>query len=385
MSQAHHQIDYVFHGGPLTKWLDSIGWNHSHGRTKHLCALFALATWAVIAILSALQGTALTSSLKIPFLFDISEAVRFLIVGPMLIAAEPIISPWLRHVVLHFKEMVPDNEMAEFKKHVDDAARYRDLWWIELLLLGFALTRQHIDSSILILHDVSSWQMINGHPSWAQYYSAYVAKPLMGWLWLRWLWKYVVWSLLLCRIAPLHLKLIPTHPDDTAGLGFVAAGQTKFAIIVVALSMLVMSASADEIFFEGATFMAHKWIVLWVVCLALIIFCTPLLAFTPKLIETKRRGLFEYGRLAQEYVDKFDTKWIDNRKDVKEEILGHGDIQTLADMESAYSIVQRMKVFVIDRSMLMTFALAAALPFAPLVLTMFSLEDIVEHFFKNLL
>jgi hypothetical protein len=129
--------------------------------------------------------------------------------------------------------------------------------------------------------------------------------------------------------------------------------------------------------------MTFKWLILLVVCLSLVIFATPLLAFTPKLIEVKRRGLFEYGKLAQEYVSKFDEKWIEKRDATEEEILGHADVQTLADMENAYAVVQRMKVIIIDRAFLTTFALSAALPFAPLLLTMYQLDDLLDRLFKN--
>ena len=36
----------------------------------------------------------------------------------------------------------------------------------------------------------------------------------------------------------------------------------------------------------------------------------PLLVFTPQLAEAKRRGLREYGTLAERYVRKFDAKWV---------------------------------------------------------------------------
>jgi hypothetical protein len=375
--------DAVIYGGPLFHWLTKLGVGHAGGRTKFVCLLYAVATWGVMAILAIAQGVFLNSSLTIPFAFDISDACRFLIVGPILIGAEPIIEPWLKNVVHQFRALTPHTEHDQFDAHVASVRKLRDLWYVEVLIVLFSLLRPHLDPSIAFLNDVPSWQFIGGQQSYAQIYCNFVAKPLMGCLWLRWLWKYVVWSLLLCRIANLNLRLIATHPDDMAGLGFVGVGQAKFSILVVALSVLVASGDADRIVFEHANFLAARWIILCVVILALIIFMTPLLAFTPKLIEAKRRGLFEYGKLAQEYVDAFDDKWIERRVECDEHLLGHNDISTLADMENAYGIVQRMKIFLIDRGLLMTFVLSALIPFAPLALSLVSFEDLVDRIFKN--
>jgi hypothetical protein len=62
--------------------------------------LFALITWLPLLILSALQGVALGSTVKIPFLFDFAASIRFLIAGPLLIIAEILIDPRLRVIAL---------------------------------------------------------------------------------------------------------------------------------------------------------------------------------------------------------------------------------------------------------------------------------------------
>lgn len=377
--------DAVIHGGPVFHLLGRLGLTYSAGKTKILCLMYTAATWGVMAVLCMAQGVFYTTSVKIPFVLDASEALRFFISGPMLIAAEPMIEPWLRNVVNQLRELTPESQKDEFNKHVATAARLREMWWVELLLITFALLRPHFDQSITFMHEETSWQVVHGTMSWAETYCNFVAKPLMGFLWLRWLWKYICWSLLLCRIAVLDLRLVPTHPDDMAGLGFVAGGQAKFNLVVVALAALCASGSADEILFGGQSFLQIKWVILYVVILVLVIFLTPLLAFTPKLIEVKRRGLFEYGRLAQEYVEAFDRKWIDHRAHTKEELLGHNDISTLGDLENAFAVVQRMKIFLIDRSILTTFALSAILPFAPLALTMLSLEELIDRLLKNII
>jgi hypothetical protein len=382
-SHSPHLQDSVLHGGPLFRALSKIGMSYQTGRTHFLCVSYAAATWGVMMILTIIQGNFVNNAIKIPFSMDVGEACRFLICGPLLIAAEPIIEPWLRNVLNQLRSLAAEADHSRFDELVASAKRLRDLWWVEALIIMFAIARPHIDPSIALTLDVSSWQQVGGHTSWAETYCNFVAKPLMGCLWLRWLWKYLIWSYLLIKVATLDLRLIPTHPDDRAGLGFVSIGQEKFAVIVCAVAVLVASHDADEIIYGGLSFLSQRWIILTIMILCSLIFVTPLLAFTPKLVECKRRGLFEYGKLAQEYVDAFDSKWIEHRRVPKEEALGHNDISSLADIEAAYNIVQRMHIFLVDRTLLTTFALAIVVPFAPLALTLVSFDQLIDRLLKN--
>jgi hypothetical protein len=99
---------------------------------------------------------------------------------------------------------------------------------------------------------------------------------------------------------------------------------------------------------------------------------------------TKRRGVFEYGELALKYSAAFQQKWIKGERDENEQLLGSGDIQSLADLGNSYSVIQDMKVvpFPIKTS----FWLAAAFlgPILPLYLTVMPLDEILETVVKLL-
>ena len=58
----------------------------------------------------------------------------------------------------------------------------------------------------------------------------------------------------------------------------------------------------------------------------------PLLMFTPRMAAAKGKGLAEYGLLAQRYVENFEQKWVCREPFSSEELLGTGDIQSLADL-----------------------------------------------------
>ncbi|MGE8677981.1 MAG: hypothetical protein ACN6PE_05150 [Achromobacter marplatensis] len=47
-----------------------------------------------------------------------------------------------------------------------------------------------------------------------------MTRPLFSVLRLAWVWRLVLASIVLLRIARLPLKLVPSHPDRVGGLGF---------------------------------------------------------------------------------------------------------------------------------------------------------------------
>jgi hypothetical protein len=57
--------------------------------------------------------------------------------------------------------------------------------------------------------------------------------------------------------------------------------------------------------------------------------------FTPRMAPAKRKGLADYGLLAQRYVEGFEQKWVLRDPTTSEELVGSGDIQSLADLANS--------------------------------------------------
>jgi hypothetical protein len=58
---------------------------------------------------------------------------------------------------------------------------------------------------------------------------------------------------------------------------------------------------------------------------------------TPKMASAKRKGLADYGLLAQRYVESFEQKWVLRDSTPSDELLGAADIQSLADLGNSYA------------------------------------------------
>jgi len=69
----------------------------------------------------------------------------------------------------------------------------------------------------------------------------------------------------------------------------------------------------------------------------------PLLVFSPKLEAAKRKGLREYGTLAQRYVRECDDKWLRGGRPADEPLIGSADIQSLADLGNSFEVVKGMR------------------------------------------
>ena len=170
-----------------------------------------------------------------------------------------------------------------------------------------------------------------------------MSVPIFQFLLMRWVWRYFIWCWFLWRSSRLDLQLIPTHPDRAAGLGFLGLAQAKYGIIVFALSSILSSHIGQEILLGGASLADYKLLISGYVALFLIIFLGPLLVFSDKLFEVKRRGLLEYGALANEYTRSFDRKWIRGEAAEGEALIGSADIQSLADLGNSFQIVREMR------------------------------------------
>ena len=111
----------------------------------------------------------------------------------------------------------------------------------------------------------------------------------------------------------------------------------------------------------------------------------PLCVFTPKLNQARLAGLRTYGRLASDYVTGFARKWSGEDMPDTEPLLGTADIQSLADLDNSFSIIREMKLAPFGKENVIRFLVFIALPLAPLLLTMFSAEELLKRLFSVLL
>ena len=191
-----------------------------------------------------------------------------------------------------------------------------------------------------------------------------------------------IWFRFLWQVSRLNLHLVPTHPDRCAGLAFLGRASDAYGPLLFAQGAMLAGVVVSRVLYHGQQLMSFKLEIGGFVAFFVFASLCPLLMFTPKLAQAKRRGLAEYGQIAQDYVDEFERKWVCLEPSQNEELLGSGDIQSLADLGNSYSVIGEMRTLPIKLSDITHLATVTAAPFVPLLLTIFSPEELIMRLIK---
>ena len=192
----------------------------------------------------------------------------------------------------------------------------------------------------------------------------------------------MIWARFLWQVSRIDLQLIPTHPDRAGGLGFLSIITQAFAPLLLGQGVVLAGVMANKIFYAGGKLIDFKMEIIALVIVMLFFVIAPLLVFVPLLARTKRAGLAEYGGLAQRYVREFDHKWLRGGAPADEQLMGSGDIQSLADLGNSFQVVKEMKLVPFGKEMVVQLAVISLIPVAPLILTMIPLGQLLDRFLQ---
>jgi len=345
--------------------------------------------WLPLLALSLLESKVVGTNVAMPFLWDAEVHVRFLVVVPLLIAAEMVVHRRMRPLVQQFLErnVIPVEKMEQFDSAISSAIRLRNSVLAEVLLIVFVygVGVLFIWRHYIMVADTATWYAQPSSAgmkfSFAGLWYAYASMPIFQFLLGRWYFRLFIWMRFLWQVSRIELSLVPTHPDRFGGIGFLANTAYAFMPVLMAQGALLAGNLANRIFHFGATLPDFKMEILLLVTLLLGIVLGPLLVFAPQLAEAKRTGIREYGALAERYVREFDSKWLRGGAPVDEPLVGSGDIQSLADLGNSYEVVRSMRIVPMTKDTILQLASATLVPFLPLMLTMMPLEELLKKLF----
>jgi hypothetical protein len=191
-----------------------------------------------------------------------------------------------------------------------------------------------------------------------------------------------IWARFLWQSSRLKLNLIPTHPDRAAGLGFLDQSSAAFAPLLLAHGVLLAGLVANPIFFAGAKLTGFKMEIVGGVVVLLLLVLGPLLFFSACLMRAKRTGWCEYSMLASRYVREFDLKWVRGGASDDEQLIGSGDIQSLADLGNIFQVIRDIQPFPFGKDTVIQLVVIPLIPILPLVFTMIPLEERIMKLLK---
>ncbi|MFZ0296113.1 MAG: hypothetical protein WAL52_21055 [Candidatus Sulfotelmatobacter sp.] len=378
----------VVEGGPLDRLQRRLGLMKLEAPLIVRRALvFSLVAWLPLLILSAVQGTLLTN-VRIPFLYDPSADIRFLLSVPLLIVAEVVIGPRIVAATSHFitSGLIPEDRYQDFDAAVVDTIRLRDSTLAEATILAITYCGAFLSIRFLSA-TVSTWHSLvteSGHRfTLAGYWYALVSLPIYQFLVYRWLWRTFIWSRFLRRVSKLDLQLIPTHPDQAAGLGFLGETHRLYAIFIFAYTATASAIACREVLFDQVPIQSYKIPIAALIAIMLLLFLGPLFMFAPLLLRTRRKALHEYSALACKLGRLYDRKWVKGNP-VGESLLSTPDNTSLANYSRDYELVDRMRVFPFEPRTALALALAGLIPMVPLLATVMPMEAIFKLLLKAL-
>lgn len=384
--EKSHDFSLVL-GGPVYQFFRK---SHLAGDTSEMLyrrlIVITLVAWLPLLFLATL-GSSAGGVGRLSFLQDVEVHVRFLIALPVLVGAELIVHSRMRPVVSRFVErlIILPQDLPRFDKAIESAVKLRNSIPTELALLlivySFGLWLWHSRVGIV----APTWYALPGgrwHLTPAGIWYVFVSIPIVQFILLRWYMRFFIWFRFLWNVSKLDLNLIPTHPDRCAGLAFLGKSSYAFGPVLFAQGAMLAGLVANRVLYRGESLLSFKFQMGGFVAFFVLTILGPLVMFTPGMARAKRKGLADYGLLAQRYVESFEQKWVVGNSPPSEGLLGSGDIQSLADLDNSYAVVREMRTIPFGLEDITRLGVATAVPLLPLLLTIFSPEELILRVIK---
>jgi hypothetical protein len=261
-------------------------------------------------------------------------------------------------------------------------------WLVIAVLIGVWLA---IPPGLLHLHELA-WaeadrplDPANKSLGFGGWWFLYVARPIFMLFLAAWLWRLVLCSVLLHRLAKLDLQIVPHHPDRLGGLQFVEEIPRMFGPLAFACSTVLAGRWAHDTVYHGLSLPSLKMqgavylVTLLVICLA------PLAAFMPLLARVRRRALFQYGALVSDHCRKLHRRWIARENLADDEVLDAPELGSAADVEGLYAAVQKMRSLPVGKRSLLAVVVPAIIPLLAVVALKIPIRELLGKVLRALL
>lgn len=371
-------------GGPLYQL-----WNRAHlgdikAHIRRRILVLSGLCWLPLLLLCGWEGS-LWQGVSVPFLLDVETHVRFLLCVSLLIYAELIVHQRIRLIVRQFidRGLVAPAVLPRFHDAIRSAMAWRNSIPVEVGLILFVFSMGYFIRTNTFTLQSSTWYATMGEGSMTLtlpgYWFFWVSNPLIQFLIFRWFYRILIWTRFLWQVSRIRLELLPTHPDRNCGLGFLGASAYAYSPLLSAFGAQLAGFIANRIFYDAAVLTAYKPEIILLAGFGLVLVLAPLSVFAPHILAAKRQGLREYGALAAEYSRSFEQRWLRTADREGESLLGAADIQSLADLGNAYTVIKEVRPLPFSRDMFLQLVLAIIVPFAPLLLTLFPFDVLLDR------
>jgi hypothetical protein len=348
---------------------------------------YALLAWLPIALWAWWRGRVIGGAVDEPLLEHFGVHVRCLVAIPLLVIADGVSHAVTGRLLPQFQRSGIAVDGAAFQRVMEGVARLRDrsLPWIAIagLVVAWAVLAPiaHHPHELLWAADAPAPAGL-GFGGW---WYLYVSRPIYLALVLGWLWRVGLLFVAMRRIARIELALVPTHPDQHGGLGFLTTLPAAFGPVVFALSAVIAAGWAHQVVYHGAELAALRLEALAFLVVVAAIFLAPLLVFVPVLARTRKRALLDYSTLVGQHGRAVHARWIEHRAVPEAEaLLSAPEIGPVADTHAIYDAVRRMKAVPLGTTSVAAVLVPAILPMLGVVALRIPLKSLLLSLVKAL-
>lgn len=354
--------------------------------TLRRAVILALVSWLPLAVWAFLQRRAIAGAVAEPLLEHFTIHVRCLVAIPLLVLSEQIAHRVSTRLFPQFVHggLVPPEQVPRFATILERFVRLRNrsLPWV--VMLGFVIAWTAFAPVETTAHELVWASEPDGSFGFGGLWFLYVARPIYVALMLAWIWRYVLLVLLLFQISRLDLALVPSHPDEAGGLGFLEQLPSALSLVVLACSALACANWAHQEVYHGVTVQSQYFAMCALVTLLLVMFLAPLLLFAPLLRKCKRRALLDYSALVGRHGRLVHRRWIQGQPVDDDAVLRAPEIGPVADTLTLYAAVRAMKIAPIGKASLLSIAIPAALPILAVIATQIPIREMLLKILKML-
>ncbi len=247
----------LFEGGPPLGLERRLGLNKgSNLYVGRRMLLVVLIGWVPLIVLTIVQSVILHTDRIGSLVWEVGAHACYLLAAPLLILAETECAAQLSAIVRHFIDgsLVPDEERERFDAAISSTRKLLGSTSAAIVVVVLAYGIMAATAWSTPMEQVPVWHRSEGGApifSPAGWWHVLVSLPLLLILVLGWLSRLAMWSHLLWRISRLRLRLVASHPDRAAGLGFVGHSVRAFAIVALALMTIAAGRSAHIVLEDG--------------------------------------------------------------------------------------------------------------------------------------
>ena len=358
------------HGGPFYELQRRVGALEEDAlHAGRRAAIFVALAWGVPFLLSLVAGRAFGPTEARPYLLDFGAWARFFIATGLFLLAEEQVEYGLRGKLGQFVRapVLAPESFKDAARAVVRALKLRNSGVAEIICLALAVAGALALIERLLDVDASTWAVQVGqdgaHVTLAGWWVVIFSTPLFYFLLLRGLWRYLVWAMLLWRIASLKFRLVASHPDGKAGLGFVADYPNAYSMFVFGISASMAITVVRHVFESNISSVTFGYIITGWLAIVFAFFAFPLLAFAKPLSELKERSLQIIAARAT-LAHRAAERALLGRNVVANDAAEADLEQGVPDPSAQYAVTKKLSVFLMNRSAIAPLAGAALVPFA---------------------